>query len=158
MFKKLKLKFMGNLLNKFLAPLIQLFKAKSPKIFAGIAIVATVLQFGLATVVNFVIPGVTLPPEFLSLTWLIDVAGLPISHDVASTVLWFLALLTGSSSTAWLPKEKRDDVVTDSKLNAKEMDIVRTDMPEDLKAKEINSVRDQRKINREQKRALKKAR
>lgn len=146
---------MGNFINKLLAPVLQFFKAKTPKAFLAIATIATVLQFGLSAVVNLVIPGIELPPDFLSLHWIITATGLQVSDEVTSAILWFLALLTGSSSSAWLDPNKRADLVEESKLNAKEADVTRLELPPASKQEKIAQVKREKKALREARRATK---
>lgn len=155
LFANLKFKLMGELINKLLAPIVQAFKLKSPKIFGVFVIVATVLQFGLGSVLGTVIPGLDLPPDLLSLTWIIDTFGLKVDANVPHAILWFLALLTGSQSTAWLPQSKRDEVVADSKMNAKIVDVTRTEDPAVNKAKTIESLKAEKRRLRAERRANK---
>lgn len=152
LFNKIKLKLMGNFIDRLIAPILQAFKAKTPKLWMLIAMVATVLQFGLSAVVSLVIPGVEIPGDFLSLQWIVTTFGIELSDKVASAILWFLALLTGSSSSAWLPPEKREGLVEESKLNAKEADVLRTALPAEEKKEKVEKVKAQRKELRRAKR------
>ena len=95
-------------IEKWVAKALLAFKTGNPKIWALIALIATVLQFG----VRSVLVGVPFPDEWpvdlLSLDWFIRISGLQISDQITDMMMWFLALLLGSKgTTAFMKPEKQ---------------------------------------------------
>jgi hypothetical protein len=107
LFSNIKNKIMSDFITKFLAQLLEKFKAKSPKIWLALFTVATVLQFGLASVLELAIPGIDLPPELLSLDWIINTFNLEVSDTVTDWIMWLLVAITGSKAAAYLPEAQR---------------------------------------------------
>lgn len=108
LFRNLKAKIVTDFITSFLAKLLEKFKASNPQIWLVLVTVATVLQFGISAVVEITIPGVQVPPEFLSIDWIIAQTGLEVPDTVTDIVMWLLLAITGSKTTAYLSEEARN--------------------------------------------------
>lgn len=116
LFRKLKEKMMGDILNKILAKVIQWAKFKSPKVWAIVVAVASGLQFGFDGLIEVALNGIgfdiDLPSGFLSLDWIITHTGLQIGDRYTDWFMWFLAAIIGSNVKQFLP-EKDQEVALD---------------------------------------------
>lgn len=127
MFKKLKLKIMGNYIEKFIAKLLLTFRTKNPKIWAIIAPILFVMQFGANAAINSVLSGigitdVELPEKFLSIYWLVATFNLPISDGIIQNIMYVIALAIGSGQlTPFMGEKKQAKAIEASQKKIQEL-------------------------------------
>lgn len=111
---KLKVKVMLKFIDKWLADLIDMGKAKSPKVFALIAAVLTFLKTGIGD------------DHVLSLAWILEQIGVdPTKQYLGDTIdgwlTYIIALFVTTSTTAYLsnPTRKQRRIQKSKEVSAK---------------------------------------
>lgn len=99
---------MGTFLNQIIAGLLATFKAKSPKVWAAITLI-------LGAIIYFAENGSFLGVFELNDTW----------AKVLEIVAVILGFLTGSPTTAFLPKSQRDPLIEAAKEISAKVDAAR---------------------------------
>ena len=121
---------MFDFITKWLASFLEKFKAKNPKIWAYILAFAMVLQFGIVAIlpgVEVILPGLAdLPPEFLSLDWILTTFEIHINDRLTDIIMFLIMAITGSKTTAFLPPAKREEKIEATIEKIEEVDSVRT--------------------------------
>jgi hypothetical protein len=110
-FKSLKNKILMKFLDKWIADLVDRFKAKSPKVWMFIAAILTLLNQGVGEEALF------------SLAWILEVLKVPAetSETIGEWVTWIIALVIGTSTTAFLSSNtRREAKIATSKKVSKE--------------------------------------
>lgn len=113
---------MGDVMKNFLANMLETFKAKNPKVWAVVFIIALVLQFGVRVLIGYIpFPGiddviVQLPPDFLTIDWILRQMNIYVNKMTMDIILTILIGITGSKSSQFLDKDKMEKVYDKQKM------------------------------------------
>lgn len=104
---------MLNFIKTALAELLEKFKARNPQMWFALFLFFLTLQIGLEPALTLLGLNVAigLPPEFLSLDWIIATLGWHVNDTLTDAILQILASLTGAKTALYLKPANSEKVI-----------------------------------------------